>query len=134
MTNHPAGSRAAGTRTLATLLLALAFIVFFACSGVNASTTLKETEVSTYMPLPKLFFSLSSASILLIPVSLVCALCGIIAILSRQRNVAMMFLAISFLAFALFLVFFSLEKMNSALYTPLSEALKDAGLKFKRGT
>ena len=134
MTRNPAGAetRANGTRTMAALLFALLFIVLFACSGLNASTTLKETEVSTYMPLTKLFFSLSSASILLIPVSLVCAVCGIIALVSRQRNVAMMFLAVSFLSFGLFLIFFSREEMNSALYTPLSEALKEAGVKFKK--
>ena len=51
---------------LGAIVLALAFFVLFALSGVSASTTLKETTVSTYMPLPQLFFSLSSASILLI--------------------------------------------------------------------
>ena len=118
--------------TLGAILLALAFFVLFALSGVNASTTLKETMVSTYMPLPQLFFSLSSASILLIPVALVCMLCALIAMISRQRNVAMMFSLVAFLSFGLFLIFFSRERMNSALYTPLSEALKDAGVKFKK--
>ena len=117
---------------LGAILLALAFFVLFALSGVNASTTLKETTVSAYMPLPQLFFSLSSASILLIPVALVCMLCALIAMISRQRNVAMMFSLIAFLSFGLFLIFFSRERMNSALYTPLSEALKDAGVKFKK--
>ena len=117
---------------LGAILLALAFFVLFALSGVNASTTLKETTVSTSMPLPQLFFSLSSASILLIPLALVCMLCALIAVIGRQRNVAMMFSLAAFLAFGLFLIFFSREQMNSALYTPLSEALKDAGVKFKK--
>ena len=119
-------------RTLAAILVAALFLVLFACSGVNASTTLKDTMVSASMPLPKLFFSLSSASILLIPLSLVCMICALVALLSRQRNVAMMFSAVSFAAFGLFLFFFSREKMNSALYSPLSDALKEAGVSFKK--
>ena len=117
---------------LGAIVLALAFFVLFALSGVSASTTLKETTVSTYMPLPQLFFSLSSASILLIPVALVCMVCALIALLGRQRNVAMMFSIVAFLSFGLFLFLFSREQMNSALYTPLSEALKEAGIKFKK--
>ena len=116
---------------LGAIVLALAFFVLFALSGVSASTTLKETTVSTYMPLPQLFFSLSSASILLIPVALVCMVCALIALLGKQRNVAMMFSIVAFLAFGLFLFLFSREQMNSALYTPLSEALKDAGIKYE---
>ena len=113
-------------------VLILLFIVLFCFSGVNAATTVKDTEVTTAMLLPKLFFSLSSASILLIPLSLVTMVCAFIALLSRQRNVAMMFSLVGFITFALFMVFFSREKMNSALYTPLSDALKDAGVKFKK--
>ena len=119
-------------RKLAALLCALLFLVLFALSGVNASTTLKETTVSTSMRLPKLFFSLSSASILLIPLSLVCMVCALVALFGGQRNVGLMFSLISFVSFGLFLLFFSFEKSNSALYTPLSEALKEAGLKFKK--
>ncbi len=118
--------------TLAALLPALLFFVLFAFSGVEASTTLKETTVSTALPLPQLFFSLSSASILLIPVSLVCMICAVTALFGKQRNVAMMFSLASFVTFGLFMLFFSMEKNNSALYTPLSEALKEAGLKFKK--
>ena len=125
-------NRLISPRTLAALLSALLFFLLFAFSGVEASTTLKETTVSTAMALPQLFFSLSSASILLIPVSLVCMVCAIVALFGRQRNVVMMFSLVSFVAFGLFILFFSQEKNNSALYTPLSEALKEAGLKFKK--
>ena len=127
----PAG-RKLSPRNLGALLLALAFLVLFALSGVSASTTLKETTVSTWMSLPKLFFSLSSASILLIPLSLVCMVCALAAIFGRQRNVAMMFSLVAFLAFGSFILLFSMEEMNSALYTPLSDALKEAGVKFKK--
>ena len=132
MTEKKNGSGRFEPRTLAALLSAAAFLVLFAFSGVNASTTLKETTVSTSMALPKLFFSLSSASILLIPVSLASMVCAVIALLNRQRNVGMMFAAISFVTFGLFLFFFSREQMNSALYTPLSDALKEAEVKFKK--
>ena len=131
MTDKKAG-RTFEPRTAAALLAAVLFLVLFAFAGVNASTTVKETTVATMMPLPQLFFSLSSASILLIPLSVVCMICAVVALFSRQRNVAMMFALVSFAAFGLFLFFFTREEMNSALYTPLSEALKEAGVKFKK--
>ena len=53
MTVKNEGSRKPDSRSLAALLAALAFLVLFAFAGVNASTTLKETTVSTLMPLPK---------------------------------------------------------------------------------
>ena len=133
MTEKKSGTgRLTQPQRISALLCALLFFVLFAFSGVNASTTLKETTVTTAMTLPKLFFSLSSASILLIPLSLVCMICASAAILGRQRNVAMMFSLVSFVTFGCFIVFFGMEKTNSALYTPLSDALKEAGLKFKK--
>ncbi len=128
----PVPFRSGSLRSPAAILLAIGFLVLFACSGLDASATVKETTVTTAMSLPRLFFSLSSASILLIPLALVCSVCGLVALFSRQRNVAMLFLSVSFVSFALFLFFFSREKANSALYTPVSEALKEAGLKFKK--
>ena len=117
---------------LCATVLALVFLALFCLSGVTAATTVKETTVGTEMSLPKLFFSLSSASILLIPLALATMVCAFIALLGRQRNVAMMFSLTAFVSFGLFMIFFSRENMNSALYTPLSEALKDAGVKFKK--
>ena len=127
-----ARKKALTPQAICAMVLALAFFILFAVSGVAASTTLKETTVSTQMPLAQLFFSLSSASILMIPLALVCMLCALIALLGKQRNVAMMFSLVSFVAFGLFIILFSREKMNSALYTPLSDALKEAGVKFKK--
>ena len=112
MTEKKAIPASRDPRSLAALVCAVLFLVLFALSGVNATTTLKETTVSATMALPKLFFSLSSASILLIPLSLVCMVCAIVALLSRQRNVAMMFSLVSFVTFGLFMLFFSMEKMN----------------------
>ena len=128
----PTSRRAVSPCTVLAALLALAFLILFCFSGVDAATTVKDTEVTAQMSLPKLFFSLSSASILLIPLSLVCMVCALVAMLGRQRNVAMLFSAVAFVSFALFMVFFSREHMTSALYSPLSDALKEAGVKFKK--
>lgn len=105
------------------------FLVLFCFSGLAGQTTVKEVTVTAQMTLPQLFFSLSSASILLIPLALVAMVIAIIAHLNKQRNVGFLFSVISFVAFALFMVFFTMEKINPALYSPLSEALKEAGIK-----
>ncbi|WP_102410782.1 ABC transporter permease subunit [Beduinella massiliensis] len=120
------------TRSKVAALLALAFIVLFCFSGVTATTTVKETAAAVEMSMPKVLFSLSSASILFIPLSL-CAMIGaLIALLRKQDNVGMLFAGISCVCFALFMVFFSLEKVNPSLYTPISEQLKELGVKFKK--
>ena len=120
------------TRSRIAALLALAFIVLFCFSGVTAAATVKETTVTIGMSAPKLLFSLSSASILLIPLSLCAMLAAFIALIQDQRNVGMLFAGISFVTFALFMLLFSLEKANSALYTPISAALKEAEVSFKK--
>ncbi|MGN0997598.1 MAG: carbohydrate ABC transporter permease [Candidatus Ventricola sp.] len=120
------------TRSRIAALLALAFIVLFCFSGVTATTTVKDTQAVTQMGMPKLLFSLSSASILLIPLALCAMIAAVIALWQNEKNVGMLFAGISFVSFALFMVFFAREKANSALYTPLSEALKEMGVKFKK--
>lgn len=120
------------TRSRIAALLALAFIVLFCFSGVTATTTVKDTQAITQMGMPKLLFSLSSASILLIPLALCAMIAAVIALWQNERNVGMLFAGISLVSFALFMVFFAREKANSALYTPLSEALKEMGVKFKK--
>jgi len=44
----------------------------------------------------------------------------------------MLFSFIATLTFGLFMVLFAMEEKNSALYTPLAEALEVAGVKFKK--
>lgn len=105
------------------------FLVLFCLSAVTGQTTVKGITCAVDMTLPQLFFSLSSASILLIPLAVVAMIAAVIAYLSNQRNVGFVFSAISFIVFGLFLVLFAQEKTNAALYTPLSEALKEAGVK-----
>lgn len=105
------------------------FLILFCISGLTGQTTVKEITVSTQMSLPQLFFSLSSASILLIPLSLVTMVIAIIAYLTKKRNVGFLFSTISLISFLAFMVFFLREKVNPALYSPLSEALKAEGIK-----
>ena len=110
-------------------LMGALFLVLFCLSGVTGTTTVKEVTVSSEMTLPGLFFSLSSASILLIPLAVVAMIAAMVAYFANQRNVGFLFSAIAFVAFAAFIVVFALSKVNAALYPSLSDALKEAGVK-----
>ncbi len=110
-------------------LTGILFLVLFCLSGLTGQTTVKDITVATQMTLPQLFFSLSSASILLIPLALATMIIAIIAYLCSQRNVGFLFSLISLITFIAFIICFKLEKINPALYSPLSEALKEAGVK-----
>ena len=110
-------------------LLGVLFLVLFCLASVTGQTTVKDITVSTEMTLPQLFFSLSTASILLIPLAIVTMIAAIIAHLAGQRNVGFMFSVVSFISFGLFILLFSLNKVNASLYPALSEALKEQGVK-----
>lgn len=120
------------TRSKIAAFLALAFIVLFCFAGVTATTTVKDTTVAIEMGMPKLLFSLSSAPLLLIPLALVAAVAAFIAFIQDEKNVGMLFSFVATVAFGLFMVFFSMEEKNSALYTPIAEALELAEVKFKK--
>lgn len=120
------------TRSKIAAFLALAFIVLFCFSGVTATTTVKDTTVAIEMGMPKLLFSLSSAPLLLIPLAIVAAVAAFIAFIQDEKNVGMLFSFVATVAFGLFMVFFSMEQKNSALYTPIAEALELAEVKFKK--
>lgn len=116
-------------RSKTAAFMGIVFLVLFCLSAVTGQTTVKEITGAVEMTLPQLFFSLSSASILLIPLAIVTMIAAVIAHLCNQRNVGFVFSLISFVAFGLFMLLFAQEKTNAALYTPLSEALKEAGVK-----
>lgn len=120
------------TRSKIAAFLALAFVVLFCFAGVTATTTVKDVTVSVGMGMPKLLFSLSSAPLLLIPLAIVAAVAAFIAFIQNEKNVGMLFSFVAAVSFALFMVFFSMEEKNSALYTPISEALNLAEVKFKK--
>ena len=124
--------RRQGIPTFVPLLLALCFLILFMFASVSGTTTVKETTVETSIRLPALFFSLSSTSILFMPVSIVCILCAIFAMIKGQKNVAMMFSFVTFLSFLAFVLLFRNESMNATLYGRISTLLKDAGVKFKK--
>lgn len=120
------------TRSKIAAFLALAFIVLFCFAGVTATTTVKDTTVAIEMGMPKLLFSLSSAPLLLIPLAIVAAVAAFIAFIHDEKNVGMLFSFVATVAFGLFMVFFAMEQKNSALYTPIAEALELAEVKFKK--
>ena len=120
------------TRSRIAAILSLAFIVLFCFAGVTATTTVKETTVAIEMGMPKLLFSLSSAPLLLIPLAIVAAIGAFIAFIQNEKNVGMLFSFVATVAFALFMVFFAMEEKNSALYTPIADALELAEVKFKK--
>lgn len=105
------------------------FLILFCLAGASGQTTVKEITASVEMSLPKVFFSLSSASTLLIPLAVVSMIVAIIAYFGKQQNVGFAFSIISFVTFALFLILFSHSELNETFYTPLSSALKEAGVK-----
>ena len=111
------------TRSKIAAFLTLAFIVLFCFAGVTATTTVKDATVSIEMGLPKLLFSLSSGPILLIPLTLIAAAAAFIAFIQDEKNVGMLFSLVATVCFGLFMVFFAMEEKNSALYTPIAEAL-----------
>jgi len=120
------------TRSRIAAFLSLAFIVLFCFAGVTATTTVKDTTVAIEMGMPKLLFSLSSAPLLLIPLAIVAAVAAFIAFIHDEKNVGMLFSFVATVAFGLFMVFFAMEEKNSALYTPIAEALELAEVKFKK--
>ena len=120
------------TRSKIAAILSLAFIVLFCFAGVTATTTVKDTTVAIEMGMPKLFFSLSSAPLLLIPLAMVAAIGAFIAFMHDEKNIGMFLGFVATVAFGLFMVFFAMEEKNSALYTPIAEALEEAAVKFKK--
>lgn len=114
-------------------LLALAFLVAFAFSGITATATLKELSGSVSLSLPQVLFTLSSASVLLLPLSLVTMLAAFVFLLRGRRSAGMLFAAVAALSFAGFLLAYARESSNNSLYSLISDKLKEAGAgRFRR--
>lgn len=120
------------TRSRMAAFFALAFIVLFCFSGVTATTTVKDITAAVDISMPRVLFSLSSASTLLIPLAICSCIASFIALIKGEKNVGALFGFLAFVSFALFMLFFSMEKANSALYTPISAQLKEMGITFKK--
>lgn len=120
------------TRSKWAAVFAFAFFILFFFSGVTATSTVKDTTATASLSLVKVLFSLSSASTLLIPLSLCSMAIALIALFKKQDHVGMLFAVVSFVCFAVFMIAFSLEKVNATMYNPISEQLKELGVKFKK--
>ncbi len=119
-------------RHLLAALFSGLFLVLLFFTSITATTTLKETTAQVSIGLPQIIFSLSSASILLLPLA-ICAMLGALAAFGRkQLNVGFLFSFVAFLSFGAFLLLFAQEKANPTLYAPLSDALKEMGVSFKK--
>lgn len=119
-------------RSKIALFCAIASILLIFSTIISASTTVKETTVVIQMGMPKLLLSLSSISILALPLVLACITIASIALLSNNKNVAMLFLFLGLFFCISFVFFFLQEKANSTLYMSISEALKEASVSFKK--
>lgn len=109
-------------------LLALAFLVCFVLSSVTATATLKEEMTATVrVSLPRVFFSLSSGPILLIPVALCAMVIALISFIKGRRGVGMMFSAVAALSFLGFMLLYAAAESNNSLYALLSDQFKEAG-------
>ncbi|MDR2658148.1 MAG: hypothetical protein LBB86_10020, partial [Oscillospiraceae bacterium] len=97
----------------------LAFLVLFFLSGITASTTVSETSVELSQPLGAVLFSLSSFSVLLLPISIAAMALALFMILAGRRAPALLFAGVSTLLFALFMALYSRETLNNSLYTLL---------------
>lgn len=108
-------------------LLAVAFLVAFAFSGVTATAKLEELTAAVQLSLPQVLFSLSSGAILLLPLALCTMLIALVSLLKGRRSAGMLFAAIAALSFLGFMLLYAAEESNNSLYTMVSEQFKAAG-------
>ncbi len=113
-------------------LLALAFLVLFFMSTLTAVMFVGETEAKITVNLGQVLFSLSSGSVLLLPLAICTMIIALISLSKDRRSAGMLFAAVATLCFMLFLIFFARETSNNSLYTQLSDKLKEAGVKFRK--
>lgn len=114
------------------MLFALAFLILVFLGQVNAVMTVEETTVSARVPMASVLFSLSSAAVLLLPLTVCLMAIALISMLKKRSAPAMLFSALSTLSFLLFLFLYSQEEMNNSLYNILNELMKEAGVKFRK--
>ena len=119
-------------RSRAALLCAVIFLVLFFLSGVNASMTVKESAAEVSMGLGSVLFTLSSISVLILPLTLAFMLIAIVGLLKNQRSVGMFFASLATVGFAAFLFLYAREGFNNSLYDRLSGVFGELGIKFKK--
>lgn len=119
-------------KNAAAMLFALAFLALIFLGRVSASMTVDETTVSALVPMGSVLFSLSSAAVVLLPLTVALMGFSLLSLVKGRRAPAMLFASLATVAFALFLLLYSREEMNNSLYNLLSEKMKEAGVKFRK--
>jgi multiple sugar transport system permease protein len=119
-------------RTRVAALFAAAFLVVFFLSSITASLTVKEIEATAEVSMGSIVFSLSSPSVLMLPVSLFAMLLALISYLRNNKSAGSLFSLIAALFFLLFMIFYTRETANDSLYRILAEKIKEAGIKFRK--
>ena len=120
------------TRSKLAVVLAVAFLIVFFTGAVTASMTVKGTEAIVKVGLGKVMFSLSSAAVLLLPITLTTMMFALLAHLHDRRNVGFLFSIVSVVCFLAFILLYAQETSNSSLYAMLSAKLKAMGIKFRK--
>ncbi len=105
-------------RAAASLSILLFFVLFF-LSRVDASIRVGEFAAQTSVGMASVLFSLSSAAVLMLPLSLCLMAFALISLLHRRHSPAMLLSALATLLFAGFLLMYSSEKTNF-LPSPMS--------------
>ena len=108
-------------RTRVAALFAAAFLVVFFLSSITASLTVKEIEATAEVSMGSIVFSLSSPSVLMLPVSLFAMLLALISYLRNNKTAGSLFSLIAALFFLLFMIFYTRETANDSLYRILAE-------------
>jgi multiple sugar transport system permease protein len=119
-------------RSGAAVIAAVLFLVLFFLGGVTASMTVEETTAQVQVSMGSVLFSLSSASVLLLPLILVSMLIAIIGVLSGQRSVGLLFAAIATICMGIFLISYAMEELNNSLYTQLTDQFKAMDIRVRK--
>ncbi|MGI6174424.1 MAG: carbohydrate ABC transporter permease [Christensenellales bacterium] len=119
-------------RKILAIALLLCFTASFSFSGIHASSTAKDTTVTTFASHYYSLYSLSSAPIMLLPIIIMLTIVAFIAFGRNQMNVGFLFVAVMSVLYVLFLVLHCLETRNNSLYTILNEQFEALKIKIKK--
>ena len=111
---------------------AILFLLLFFMSGVTATSTVSETTVSVTQSMGQVLFSLSSLSVLFLPLTLFTMAFAIWHLIAGRRSPGMLFAMVSAISFAGFLILYHAETLNNTLYNLLGDELSALGIKFRK--
>ena len=119
-------------RSGAAVLCAVVFLVLFFISGVDAHMTVNENTADVSMHMGAVLFSLSSINVLILPLVLAFMLIAVVGLIKNQRSVGMLFAGLATVGFTVFLILYAREGFNNSLYSRLSDAFGELGIKFRK--